>query len=97
MSANKCLIVFLLASCLIATVVGGRSVLRRQERSPQHGSIVLDAGKDQTGRHAGVQYNHNIYTSNDGRGTIDAYANANRNFDYNRNDFQGGIQGKWTF
>ncbi|KNC22386.1 hypothetical protein FF38_08822 [Lucilia cuprina] len=67
-------------------------VLSRQVRSPQHGSIELGARKDQYGREASLNYNHNLYTSNDGRGSIDAYAQASRNFDYNRNDFGGGIQ-----
>ncbi|KAI8124168.1 hypothetical protein CVS40_5346, partial [Lucilia cuprina] len=66
-------------------------VLSRQVRSPQHGSIELGARKDQYGREASLNYNHNLYTSNDGRGSIDAYAQASRNFDYNRNDFGGGI------
>ncbi|XP_023298007.2 uncharacterized protein LOC111680572 [Lucilia cuprina] len=72
-------------------------VLSRQVRSPQHGSIELGARKDQYGREASVNYNHNLFTSNDGRGSIDAYAQASRNFDYNRNDFGGGIRGSWRF
>ncbi|XP_037812283.1 uncharacterized protein LOC119604021 [Lucilia sericata] len=72
-------------------------VLSQQVRSPQHGSIDLGARKDQYGRSASLDYNHNIFTSNDGRGSIDAYAQASRNFDYNRNDFGGGIRGSWRF
>ncbi|XP_061396353.1 uncharacterized protein LOC133331984 [Musca vetustissima] len=69
----------------------------RYARSPQHGSVNIDYTKDQRGREASVQYNHNLYTSSDGRGSIDAYAQGSRNFDYNRNNFGGGIQGKWRF
>ncbi|EDW79940.2 uncharacterized protein Dwil_GK17745 [Drosophila willistoni] len=71
--------------------------LVRLVRSPEGGSVVLTASKDQAGREASVQYNHNLYTSRDGRGTIDAYAQASRNFDYNRNNYGGGIQGRWSF
>lgn len=66
-------------------------------RSPQHGSVDIGYSKDQRGREASVQYNHNLYTSRDGRGSIDAYAQGSRNFDHNRNNFGGGIQGKWRF
>ncbi|XP_005182247.1 uncharacterized protein LOC101893804 [Musca domestica] len=69
----------------------------RYARSPQHGSVSIDYTKDQRGREASVQYNHNLYTSSDGRGSIDAYAQGSRNFDYNRNSYGGGIQGKWRF
>lgn len=72
--------------------------LIRRVRSPEGGSVVITATKDrQVGREANVQYNHNLYTSRDGRGSIDAYAQASRNFDYNRNNFQGGVQGRWRF
>ncbi|XP_075155387.1 uncharacterized protein LOC142228762 [Haematobia irritans] len=71
--------------------------LSRHVRSPQHGSVQIDYTKDQRGREASVQYNHNLYTSKNGRGSIDAYAQGSRNFDHNRNNFGGGIQGKWRF
>ncbi|XP_013109588.2 uncharacterized protein LOC106088557 [Stomoxys calcitrans] len=71
--------------------------LSRHARSPQHGSVDIGYSKDQRGREASVQYNHNLYTSRDGRGSIDAYAQGSRNFDHNRNSFGGGIQGKWRF
>lgn len=99
----------ILACCLIA--VAAASVIRvekpsppdfrtheRYVRSPQHGSVVLSGGKTpERGREANLQYNHNLWTSRDGRGSIDAYANANRNWDANRNDFGGGIRGKIYF
>ncbi|XP_061401141.1 uncharacterized protein LOC133336880 [Musca vetustissima] len=56
-----------------------------------------DFNKDQFGRQASVQLNQNLYTTRDGRGTIDAYAHGTRNFDYNYNNFGGGIQGKYRF
>ncbi|KAH8296871.1 hypothetical protein KR054_012323 [Drosophila jambulina] len=72
--------------------------LVRRARSPEGGSVVLTASKDaQVGREASVQYNHNLYTSRDGRGTIDAYAQASRNFDFNRNNYGGGLQASWRF
>ncbi|KAH8378846.1 hypothetical protein KR009_001742 [Drosophila setifemur] len=72
--------------------------LIRKARSPEGGSLVLTASKDnQVGREASVQYNHNLYTSRDGRGSIDAYAQGTRNFDQNRNNYGGGIQGSWRF
>ncbi|TDG52720.1 hypothetical protein AWZ03_000953 [Drosophila navojoa] len=109
MTSKRCLaLLLLLVSCLAALATarldfpeagpGSPSVrIIRRERSPQHGSVVVTASKDQAGRQAGVQYNHNLYTSRDGRGSIDAYANANRNFDQNRNNFGGGVQGSWRF
>ncbi|KAH8266186.1 hypothetical protein KR038_008709 [Drosophila bunnanda] len=73
-------------------------LLVRRTRSPEGGSVVLTASKDQQfGREASVQYNHNLFTSRDGRGTIDAYAQASRNFDYNRNNYGGGLQASWRF
>lgn len=72
--------------------------LVRRARSPEGGSVVITASKDsQVGREASVQYNHNLFTSRDGRGTVDAYAQASRNFDYNRNDYGGGVQASWRF
>jgi len=72
--------------------------LVRRSRSPEGGSLVLSASKDdQVGREASLQYNHNLYSSRDGRGSIDAYAQASRNFDHNRNNYGGGIQGTWRF
>ncbi|XP_061401119.1 uncharacterized protein LOC133336858 [Musca vetustissima] len=56
-----------------------------------------DFNKDHFGRQASVQLNQNLYTTRDGRGTIDAYAHGTRNFDYNYNNFGGGIQGKYRF
>ncbi|XP_046803050.1 uncharacterized protein LOC111680568 [Lucilia cuprina] len=72
-------------------------VLVRNVRSPQHGNIDFGLKQDQFGREASVNYNHNLFTSNDGRGSIDAYAQASRNFDYNSNNFGGGIRGSWSF
>ncbi|XP_023302881.2 uncharacterized protein LOC111684891 [Lucilia cuprina] len=72
-------------------------VLSRPARSPQHGNIDFGVKQDQFGREASVNYNHNLYSSSDGRGSIDAYAQASRNFDHNRNDFGGGIVGSWRF
>ncbi|XP_023174179.2 uncharacterized protein LOC111601695 [Drosophila hydei] len=108
MAFGKCFALLLLVSCLAAFVAAqdfpeagaGSPMIKiiRRQRSPQHGSVVVTGSKDhQTGRQLDVQYNHNLYTSRDGRGSIDAYANANRNFDQNRNNFGGGIQGKWRF
>ncbi|XP_043649143.1 uncharacterized protein LOC122617365 [Drosophila teissieri] len=72
--------------------------LVRRARSPEGGSVVVTASKDnQVGREASVQYNYNLYSSGDGRGSIDAYAQASRNFDFNRNDYGGGIRGTWRF
>ncbi|KAI8041285.1 uncharacterized protein LOC128257420 [Drosophila gunungcola] len=72
--------------------------LVRRVRSPEGGSVVITASKDnQVGREASIQYNHNLFSSRDGRGSIDAYAQASRNFDFNRNDYGGGIQGTWRF
>ncbi|XP_073835715.1 uncharacterized protein [Musca autumnalis] len=56
-----------------------------------------DFNKDHFGRQANVQLNQNLFTSRDGRGTIDAYAHGTRNFDYNYNNFGGGIQGRYRF
>ncbi|XP_017862255.1 PREDICTED: uncharacterized protein LOC108613365 isoform X2 [Drosophila arizonae] len=108
MAFKRCLTLLLLVSCLAALVTARldfpeagpgspRVRIIRSERTPQRGSVVVTASKDQSGRQAGVQYNHNLYTSRDGRGRIDAYANANRNFDQNRNNFGGGVQGSWRF
>ncbi|EDW33460.1 GL15586 [Drosophila persimilis] len=109
MSSNKCTLVAVLACCLLALVsafpqpdpedyYGGDLSLVRHVRSPEGGSVVVEASKDpQRGREASVQYNQNLYSSRDGRGTVDAYAQASRNFDYNRNDYGGGIQASWKF
>ncbi|SPP87325.1 uncharacterized protein LOC117588978 [Drosophila guanche] len=105
MSSNKCTIVFVLACCLLALASAYPQPepeeylpLVRHVRSPEGGSVVFEAGKDaQRGREASVQYNHNLYTSRDGRGSVDAQAHASRNFDYNRNDYGGGIQASWKF
>ncbi|XP_019891873.1 uncharacterized protein LOC109612355 [Musca domestica] len=56
-----------------------------------------DFTKDNFGRQASVQLNQNLFTSRDGRGTIDAYAHGTRNFDYNYNNFGGGLQGRYRF
>ncbi|XP_065363931.1 uncharacterized protein LOC135957172 [Calliphora vicina] len=72
-------------------------VVVRRVRSPQGGSIDLGVKKDEYGREASVNYNHNLYSSSDGQGSIDAYAQASRNFDHNRNDYSGGIRGSWRF
>lgn len=100
--------VLLLACCLIAVAAASIIPLDnpsdpeirthlRIARSPQHGSVVVTGSRDQQGRQANVQYNHNLWTSRDGRGSIDAYANAGRNWDTNRNNYGGGIQGKIHF
>ncbi|XP_065364056.1 uncharacterized protein LOC135957265 [Calliphora vicina] len=70
-------------------------VLSRQVRSPQGGNIDFGVKQDQFGREASVNYNHNLYSSSDG--SVDAYAQASRNFDHNRNDYSGGIRGSWRF
>ena len=72
-------------------------VLFRSARSPQGGNLNVGVTKDDFGRHANVDYTHNLYSSSDGHGSIDAYAQATRNFDSNRNDFNGGIRGSWRF
>ncbi|XP_065364019.1 uncharacterized protein LOC135957241 [Calliphora vicina] len=74
-----------------------KPALVRHVRSPKGGHIDVGVKKDQTGREASVNYNQNLFTSHDGRGTVDAYAQASRNFDHNRNDFNGGIRGSWRF
>lgn len=97
--------ILILACCLIAVVAASVQPLhpdlethQRIARSPQHGSVVLSGSKTpEQGRQANLQYNHNIWTSRDGRGSIDAYANAQRNWDTNRNNFGGGVQGKIYF
>ncbi|XP_037931531.1 uncharacterized protein LOC119672355 [Teleopsis dalmanni] len=71
-------------------------VLHRSVRSPG-GNIDLTYRKDQFGREAGLQYNHNIYKSDNGRFNLDAYAQGSRNFDHNRNNFGGGLTGSWRF
>ncbi|XP_037812286.1 uncharacterized protein LOC119604025 [Lucilia sericata] len=71
--------------------------LGRHIRSPKGGHIDLDVKKDQSGSQASVNYNQNIFTSHDGRGSVDAYAQASRDFSHNRNDFSGGIRGSWKF
>ena len=106
-------IVLLIAACLILTATAtpvkttepqrllvdglSRPILARHARSPEGGSVDVTVKKDQNGREAAVNYNHNLYTSNDGRGSIDAYAQGSRNFDHNRNDFSGGIRGSFRF
>ncbi|XP_030373016.1 uncharacterized protein LOC115622997 [Scaptodrosophila lebanonensis] len=96
----------LLAACCLALVASGSvpmnegsRILARHARSPksQGGSVDLGYRKDAGGREASIQYNHNLYTSRDGRGSIDAYAQGSRNFDHNRNNYGGGIQGRWRF
>lgn len=74
-----------------------RPLLARHARSPEGGSVDVIVKQDQNGREASVNYNHNLFTSKDGQGSIDAYAQGSRNFDHNRNDFSGGIVGKWRF
>lgn len=105
MYSLKCSV--LLFACLIlaataspiqyGTILEPGHLLDRHIRSPDHGSIGAEVTKNQDGRKVSVDYNHNIYTSKDGRGTIDAYAQASRNFDRNHNDFNGGIRGSWKF
>lgn len=69
-------------------------ILLRHTRSPQ-GNIDFGYKQDQNGREGSVKLDQNIYSSDDGRGSIDVYAQGNRNFDYNQNSFSGGIRGSW--
>lgn len=71
-------------------------ILARRVRSPS-GNIDFNYKQDQNGREGSVTLNQNLYSSDDGRGTIDAYAQGIRNFDYNQNAFNGGIRGSWRF
>ena len=106
-------IVLLLTACLILTACATpfvpvdhqkvfvddfrKPILTRHARSPKGGRLDVDVRKDQNGRQASVNYNHNLFTSRDGRSTIDAYAQGSRDFDRNRNDFSGGIRGSFRF
>ncbi|EDW69297.1 uncharacterized protein edin [Drosophila virilis] len=99
MSANKCYILLLLACCLAALAVAdvpgnpaNRLIRRQRSPQPQHGPMVLTADKDEAGRQANNQYNHNLFTRRNGLGSI-----GNPNIDYNHNSFGGGIQGNWRF
>ncbi|XP_017468650.1 PREDICTED: uncharacterized protein LOC108360738 [Rhagoletis zephyria] len=49
------------------------------------------------GREATFKYNHNLAKSDDGSYSVDAYAQGKRNYDWNQNDFQGGLEGHWHF
>lgn len=69
----------------------------RHVRSPQGGSFGGSFGDGPFGREGSINYNHNLYTSSDGRGRIDAYAQGVQNFDTDRKSFNGGITGSWSF
>lgn len=69
----------------------------RPESTLRGGGFDMGYKADQHGREASFQYNQNLFKSSDGRGSIDAYAQGSRNFDYNRNNFGGGIMGRWNF
>ncbi|XP_053955352.1 uncharacterized protein LOC128861326 [Anastrepha ludens] len=49
------------------------------------------------GREATLKYNHNLLRSDDDSYSIDAYAQGRRNYDWNQNDFHGGLEGRWNF
>ncbi|XP_036337372.1 uncharacterized protein LOC118747433 [Rhagoletis pomonella] len=49
------------------------------------------------GREASFKYNHHLMKSDDDSYSIDAYAQGRRNYDWNQNDFQGGLEGHWYF
>ncbi|KAM7347522.1 uncharacterized protein ACRADG_007089 [Cochliomyia hominivorax] len=80
----------------IAEVYEYQPILVRHARSPQ-GNIDFNLKEDQFGRQGSVTYNQNLFKSSDGRGSIDAYAQGVRNFDYNHNAFNGGIRGSYSF
>lgn len=61
------------------------------------GSLDFDIHTDQFGPAASIRYNHNLYTSENGQSTVDAYAQGLRNFRLHRNDFSGGIRGSLKF
>ena len=74
-----------------------RPVTPRQRRSPENGNINVSGSQGPNGREVFGAYTHNLYSSNDGRGTIDAYAQGTHNFDSHRNGFSGGVVGSWRF
>ncbi|XP_053956212.1 uncharacterized protein LOC128861861 [Anastrepha ludens] len=75
-------------------------VLVRQVRSQEggHGRVKIHyEDTPQRGRQGSVEYDHNIYTGGNRRYKVDAYARGTRNYDANRNDVSGGIQGSFRF
>ncbi|KAM7348180.1 uncharacterized protein ACRADG_007594 [Cochliomyia hominivorax] len=71
-------------------------ILVRRARSPQ-GNLDLRLHGDKSGNQGTVTYTQNLYKSNDGRGTIDAYAQGAHHFDYHKTAFNGGIKGSYSF
>ncbi|XP_053955351.1 uncharacterized protein LOC128861323 [Anastrepha ludens] len=49
------------------------------------------------GREASFKYSQHLLRSDDGNFGLDAYAQGKRNYDFNQNDFQGGLEGHWYF
>ncbi|KAM7347144.1 uncharacterized protein ACRADG_006806 [Cochliomyia hominivorax] len=72
-------------------------ILVRRARSPQDNNLDINLRKDQFGRQGTIDYSHNIFSSSDGRGRVDAYAQGTHNFDTHNKAFNGGIRGSWSF
>uniref|UniRef100_A0A0K8U1D7 Uncharacterized protein n=1 Tax=Bactrocera latifrons TaxID=174628 RepID=A0A0K8U1D7_BACLA len=61
------------------------------------GRVELKYEETERGREGSLKYNHNLLKSDDDSYSIDAYAQGRRNYDWNQNDFQGGLEGRWNF
>uniref|UniRef100_A0A0A1XBF4 Exocyst complex component 4 n=1 Tax=Zeugodacus cucurbitae TaxID=28588 RepID=A0A0A1XBF4_ZEUCU len=61
------------------------------------GRVELKYEETERGREGSFKYNHNLLKSDDDSYSIDAYAQGRRNYDWNQNDFQGGLEGRWNF
>ncbi|XP_039963266.1 uncharacterized protein LOC120776570 [Bactrocera tryoni] len=61
------------------------------------GRVELKYEETERGREGSLKYNHNLLKSDDDSYSIDAYAQGRRNYDWNQNHFQGGLEGRWNF
>ncbi|XP_004519055.1 uncharacterized protein LOC101452993 [Ceratitis capitata] len=68
-----------------------------KQQEGDHGRVELKYEDTERGREGSFKYNHNLLKSDDGSYSVDAYAKARRNYDWNQNDFQGGLEGRWEF
>ena len=83
----------------------GQPILIRGVRSPDDNEQRNGGGSasftyedhPERGRNANLDFKQNLYTSDNGRYQIEAEARASRDFDHNRNDFGGYINGRIRF
>ncbi|XP_030372156.1 uncharacterized protein LOC115622374 [Scaptodrosophila lebanonensis] len=103
--ALKCTLFFL--ACLLAYVAAEEYEFDGNKVRPLGGNGLPEGGRKvelkytddpaQGGRQSSVRFDQNIYKTQDGRGTIDVYAQGRKMYDWDRKDFGGGVEGRWFF